>query len=509
MKKIKNKYSLSPGLKMLVIWLFFTLGSCSDWLQLEPESDLTREEFWHSGADVEAAAGGIYKELAANVTSCFKWGEIRGDIFLPGIRINTDDLNVMESNIYPENRLCQWGGFYKTINYANTLLEFAPKVVERDQTFTQNESRAFEAEALFLRSLSYFYLVRTFRDVPLILNASLSDNQDYYPPMSKEPEILEQLITDLKSAVSYLPNTYGKVEYDKGRATKGAVYALLADIYLHSENYQQCIENCDQIINAHQFALIDGEDWFFNFYPGNSNESIFEVQFDKDQDQVNSLYSMTAPYPADYTTYPDGNDEFRFSPYIVKIFTRYEGDRRGGGKTYLPYNVNNNHYILWKYIGTTSSEFIMTPRNGNQESDADWIVYRYADILLMKAEASIELGNYSTAVQLINQIRKRAGIDLITETSNKVSLLSTLLDERAREFAGEGKRWFDLVRYGRRNNYENKDKFIGILVANKPLDKREILRSKYSNTDSWYMPVYQDEIDQNSKLEQNPYYINH
>jgi starch-binding outer membrane protein, SusD/RagB family len=509
MKRIKNIYALPRVLKLTLIGFLFASMSCSDWLQLEPESDLTREEFWRSGADVEAAAGGIYKELAANVTPCLKWGELRGDIFLPGSRIDVDDLNVMESNIYPENSLTKWDGFYKTINYANTLLEFAPKVVERDQTFTENESRAYEAEALFLRSLCYFYLVRTFRDVPMVLDASLSDNQDYYPAMSKEPEILDQLVADLKNAVNYLPNTYGKLEYDKGRATKGAVYALLADIYLHNENYAECISNCDQVINGHQFALVEGEDWFFNFYPGNSNESIFEVQFDKDQNQVNSLYSMTAPYPADYSTYPDGNDEFRFSPYVVKLFTKYDGDRRGGGKTYLPYNVDNNHYILWKYIGTTSSEFIMTPRNGNQESDADWIVYRYADILLMKAEASIELGNYSTAVQLINQIRKRAGIELIPESSNKSALLSTLLDERAREFAGEGKRWFDLVRFGRRNNFENKDKFISILIANKPLDKREILRSKYSNTDSWYMPVNQNEIDQNSKLEQNPYYVNH
>jgi hypothetical protein len=83
------------------------------------------------------------------------------------------------------------------------------------------------------------------------------------------------------------------------------------------------------------------------------------------------------------------------------------------------------------------------------------------------------------------------------------------MEERTKEFGGEGKRWFDLIRYGRRNNYENKDKFISFLIANKPLDKREILRSKYSNPDSWFMPVNQNELDQNSNLVQNPYYDNH
>jgi starch-binding outer membrane protein, SusD/RagB family len=505
---LMRKYTIRYQFKFWIAGLLLALSSCSDWLQLEPESDLTREEFWRSQGDVEAAIGGAYKELAGTVKTCFKWGELRGDILVSGSHIDIDDRNIMDGNIYPENGLTEWAEFYRTINYANTILKFSPQVMERDQTFTENESKALEAEALYLRSLCYYYLVRVFRDVPLVLEASLTDDQDYYPVIAKEEDILAQLIADLKTAVRYLPNTYGKIEYDKGRATKSAAFALLADIYLHRENYAECIDYCDQIINAHQFALIDGEDWFFNFYPGNSNESIFEIQFDKEQGQLNDLYSMTAPFPGD-NTYPDGNDEFRFSPYMVKQFLKFEGDRRAGNKTYLPFNLLNNHFILWKYIGTSNSEFIMTPRNGNRESDANWIIYRFADILLMKAEASIESGNYSTATQLINQIRKRAGIDLIAESSNKSILLETLLDERAKEFAGEGKRWFDLVRYGRRNDYENKDKFITLLTANKTLEIKEVLRSKYSNTDSWFLPINQNEIDQNSNLVQNPYYVNH
>jgi hypothetical protein len=494
--------------KYWLVCLLTLFSSCSEWLQLEPESDLTREEFWRSQGDVEAALGGAYKELAGSVTTLFKWGELRGDVFLPGSRIYIDDRNIMDGNIYPENSLTRWDGNYRIINYANTILQFSPQVLERDQTYTINESKALEAEALFLRSLSYFYLVRVFRDVPLVLEASLIDGQDYYPAVTREDIILHKLVEDLTIAERYLPNTYGKLEYDKGRATKSAAYALLADIYLQMEDYAACIAFCNRIIDSHQFALIDGEDWFFNFYPGNSNENIFEVQFDKNQNQLNQLYSITAPFPGDYT-YPDGNDEFRFSQYLVKEYVKNEGDRRSGNKTYRPFNLMYNHYILWKYIGTSNSELIVTPRNGNGESDANWIVYRYADILLMKAEASIETGDYSSAVELINQIRVRAGLEAIPESSSKNSLLTSLLNERVKEFAGEGKRWFDLIRYGRRNNFENKDRFISILVANRPLEIRDVLRSKYSNTDSWYLPVNQNEMDQNSNLEQNPYYVNH
>lgn len=505
-KKIKGAIQAAI-LKVPLMLTLVLVTSCSDWLQLEPESSLTRDEFWKTGEDVEAVTAGAYKELAGTVVTCFKWGELRADNLAAGTMISTDDKNVMDGNIYPENSLNDWSDFYKVINYANTIIKFSPLVEKRDQTFTENERKAYQAEALFLRSLSYFYLIRVFRDVPLVLEASISDNQDYYPTKSTEAEIITRLISDLDTAVKSLPTSYGKLVYDKGRATKAAVNALLADIYLTAERYQDCIDACNQVISSGQYALIDGEDWFTNFYPGNSNESIFELQFDKNLNQTNLLYSITAPMPGD-GTYPDGNDEFRFSPYVVKKFQNYTGDRRAGNKTYLPFNVSNNHYILWKYIGTSSSEITITPRNGNSESDADWIVYRYADVLLMKAEACIQLGDLTTATALINQIKKRAGIDQIAVPSSKSALEDVLMEERQKEFAGEGKRWFDLVRLGSRNTFSRKQDFINILVANKSQEAREVLRSKYSNPDSWYFPIAQSEMDQNSNLEQNPYYVN-
>ncbi|KON26302.1 hypothetical protein AC481_07410 [miscellaneous Crenarchaeota group archaeon SMTZ-80] len=480
---------------------------CSEWLQLEPESDLIREEFWRTGEDVEAVIAGVYSGFAGAVTTCFKWGELRGDVFIPGNRINTDDRNIMNGYIYPENTLTRWYGFYGIINYANTVLEFSPVVEDRDDTFTQNESKAFQAEALFARALCYFYLMRTFRDVPLILKASITDSQEYYPEKTTEENIILQIIDDLKIALEDLPTSYGKLEYDKGRATKGAVNALLADVYLYNEQYEECIEACDNIINSGLYALIDGESWFSNFFPGNSNESIFEIQFDKERDQTNLLYSMAAPYPRD-GTYPDGNDEFRFSPYLVEIYREQEGDRRAGSNTYFPFNERYNHYILWKYIGTGSTRFSVTPRNGNRESDANWIIYRYADILLLKAEASVQTGDLTGAIELVNQVRYRAGVELLEDISNKSVLEEIILEERVKELAGEGKRWYDLIRFGRRNNFERKDKFIDILTDNKSLEIREILKSKYSDPDSWYLPIFQDEIDQNINLEQNEYYIN-
>lgn len=501
------------------ILLFAVLSQgCSDWLYLEPESELIREEFWQTGDDVEAVVAGTYKELAGTVERLFKWGELRGDLIVPGANISADDRKIMDDFIYPENQLNHWDQLYRIINFSNTVLKFSPLVIERDQTFNENESRAFEAEALFVRSLCYFYLIRIFRDVPLVLEASENDAQDYYPAVSDEEEIFLQIINDLQVAAEGLPTSYGRLVYDKGRATKAAAYALMADVYLYFEKYQACINACDQVINSGLFGLIDGEDWFMNFFPGNSNESIFEIQFDKDLEQTHNLYSMMAPKPGD-NTYPDGNDEFRVSPYLVTEFERFPADRRGGNRTYLTYSGAGwyrfaSTHILWKYVGTEGLPSAATGANasgyriGNNESDANWIIYRYPDVLLMKAEALVQQQNFSGALELINLVRMRALLEPKKDLSDRFSIEDLILEERAKEFCGEGKRWFDLVRFGRRNNFERIDRFIEILSENKSYEEAQIIRSKYSNPDSWFLPIHQDEIDQNNKLVQNPYYIN-
>jgi MoaA/NifB/PqqE/SkfB family radical SAM enzyme len=126
----------------------------------------------------------------------------------------------------------------------------------------------------------------------------------------------------------------------------------------------------------------------------------------------------------------------------------------------------------------------------------------------MKAEALVQQGNFDQAIDLINMVRSRALLEPVTGITNKNMLEDIILEERAKEFCGEGKRWFDLVRFGRRNDFERKDRFIEILAENKSYEESEIIRSKYSNPDSWFLPIHQDEIDQNNKLVQNPYYKN-
>ena len=145
-------------------------------------------------------------------------------------------------------------------------------------------------------------------------------------------------------------------------------------------------------------------------------------------------------------------------------------------------------------------------RSGTDYSSCNWIVYRFADVLLMKAEALSQLGNYPEAFSVLNQIRNRAGVPAMNIANNPIAFEDAIMQERALEFAYEGKRWFDLLRMGRRNDYARKDKLIEIIVSNVPSTQKRILATKLTNPMGWYLPVYEKEIERNPKLIQNPYY---
>ena len=129
-----------------------------------------------------------------------------------------------------------------------------------------------------------------------------------------------------------------------------------------------------------------------------------------------------------------------------------------------------------------------------------------ADIMLMKAEALSQLERYNEALRIINRIRERANVPAISLANNRVAFEDAILEERALELAYEGKRWFDLLRMGRRNDFGRKGKLIEIIVSNVPSTQKRILAAKLTNPSGWYLPVYDKEIERNRNLEQNPFY---
>jgi hypothetical protein len=157
---------------------------------------------------------------------------------------------------------------------------------------------------------------------------------------------------------------------------------------------------------------------------------------------------------------------------------------------------------IWKWRGTDANTNV--PRSNNQRS-GDFIYYRYADVILMKAEAEIELDHFPEANALIRQTLERAAMPY-EDVVVKEDLRKALLDERGREFVVEGKRWFDLLRGAKRNGFENKQLIIDMILSGADIKKQAVLRTKVYDTLSYYLPIPEHEIIYNQNLEQNPFY---
>jgi len=495
LKLFNMKIFLKLALLMLVLSAQF---SCNEWLELPPREGLIREEFWKTKEDVEAVVMGAYSSFSSMDEKLFKYGEIRGDLLKGDYNLSGEERMIMEGSIYPNNGVSNWSDFYKVINYCNEVIHYAPQVQDKDNTFTDYLMYGFLSEAYYLRSLSYFYLVRIFKDVPLVLEPTLTDDSPVYPFKATETEVLDQITDDLEMARDWATvDGYLTLVENKGRATKAAFDALLADIYLWRFDYEKVLQYVANIENNINYQLVPGSRWFENYSPGNTLEGIFEFQFDDALNQANSMFGLTE------------NNAHQYDPsdYAIELFDNEnplkKDVNRGLDKSIKMQSKGD--YIIWKYIGRVGDG--ITVRAGIQRNSCNWIVYRLADVILMKAEALSQLERYNEALNALMEVRERAGLGLPLELySTPSSYEDVILEERAREFAFEGKRWFDLLRMGRRNGYARKSALIEIMVRNVPSTQKRILQTKLTNPLSWYLPVYETEIERNKNLEQNPYY---
>src|SRR5689334_10777494 len=208
-------------MKKLSIKFLFTLVllgsmSCNKWLDLQPQDGITGAEFWKTKEQVQAAVIGAYASLLASPTNSarplaetfFLWGELRADMIAATTATTNEEVDVINVNILPTNSIVNWRGVYQTINYCNTVIDFAPQVLQNDPTFTQDALKKYLAEVKALRALMYFYLVRSFGDVPLKLKSTSSDQQLEHMTKSSQETVLAQILTDLSEAEQDAVVTY-------------------------------------------------------------------------------------------------------------------------------------------------------------------------------------------------------------------------------------------------------------------------------------------------------------
>jgi len=568
--------------------------ACNDWLDIKPMDKQVLEDFWKSGDDVEATVAACYRSMQESdfMARIILGGELRADNVMKGDNNMSAELNrIMNATITYTDDLIKWGAFYRTINYCNTVLYYAPQVTEVDPDYTLGELRAHEAEALTIRALCYFYLVRLYESVPFVTEPSIDDTQDFrvlpkYRMMNEAGEIVDSLARqktadyildyieqDLLTAEQTAILHWGKKTDNKGRITKNAVRALLADIYLWRFKYDQCIEYCDKILQdvlpndltltkeenndlsvGNKLQLVSNTGWtqasvgntsvsyYRVFNAKNSNESIFELQFNYDVVQNSELIryyggqtggnpynnasigilsatplgkETVSPVYAGGANYGDGSRNLFINDYDLRQIYSYQYDA--------------NSTAQWKITKYTGSPLSMNGKLSFSFSTIwapNWIFYRLPEIYLMKAESLVELNRSEDdlrgALSLVNQVYVRSNPTLkdslhwedvsssdkgqLGGYSTQTAIERLVIDERQREFLFEGKRWFDLVRIARRTN--DPVKMVQTFLQWKFTSNSTIVASKLSSMDALYLPIHRDELIVNPNLEQNPNYKN-
>jgi len=434
MKLLKNIFLLAGCCLILC---------CTKVTEQIPNSNITPINFYKTASDADNAINACYDALQGSPNNYEIWGDGRADMLASTDRSGSSDLQVTSGNVSATNDYVGggWGGLYGGINRCNGVIKNVPGI--SDAALTPRKDRII-GEAYYLRSLFYFYLARTFENVPLILQPYEDLSGDFFPKTSPRQAIFDQIEKDLKLAEAMIPDLpFSTTIENKGKATKAAVRSTLADLYLWEKKYQQAADMSTLVISSPaNYALVSGTNFQTIFTAKNTTESIFEVQYNYSfqEGNNNSITELFLPIGGSITA---GN--LRYQPSTSLLNALPAGDNRTSitykntGPSPAPYRDVNKLYIA-KYPGTIVGN--------NLYQDANRMVYRLAEIILFKAEALNELGQTPLAVPLLNQIRTRAGLGP-SAASSQADVRLAIEQERFAELAYEGKRYFDLVRTGR------------------------------------------------------------
>ena len=418
---------------------------CTDFLQIEPQNEIILEKFWTDKDDVHSIIAGCYSAFQStdNIKSMMVWGEFRSDNVYVGENVNSDgDLEkVLIENIDAKNKYTNWDGFYNVINRCNTVIHYAPGVAEKDPAYTQSELKADIAEVTALRSLAYFYLIRTFRDVPYSSESFIDDSQKMDLPATKFEDVLDSLIYSLESVKGDAVRRYPETTpvYQTGRITRDAINAMLCEMYLWKQDYDNCIKYADLVIEskkeiaeenrkessnygssgtADPYELTNGYPLVPSQFTGknfgnayetvfgsdgnarrNAQEIIFQLVFSDNPQSSNMIANgaVDAFYgnqsaqvglvaPPDFMLEErdaEATNRVVFSPSNKKMDARmYE-------------NFSTTDKCINKYttdditIGAQSSTPTVSysSKYAQGQNGSNWIIYRLSDIMLMKAEA--------------------------------------------------------------------------------------------------------------------------
>ena len=628
---------------MLLSSAVFT--SCNDFLTLLPTDQLPEENFWQDKSDVDGVLAGAYDQLAGSsqTTKILQWGELRSDNLTLNNVSNSSIDNLQKAVLQPSESMFDWSGFYTGINLCNLVIEKGDEMTtpgsEKDPSFNRSDYLAYKAEMVALRSLYYFYLVRSFRDVPYVTNSIRTDKEAMASKIAATPGIviIGQCINDVEANLPYAANNLGSDSKNKGRFTQKGLRALLADMYLWRacllRNYcskdntsnrvnaddvaeiataedgtvsttyktasgepinnsycntlsKECLEKAKQYaedvikqmkqeyqeeidknpagytadektqpypfyLNSKNGNGVQDYSYYMNFGLQNSDESIFELQYDGTTTTNGTVNS----YLSTYSSNQFNTGIMTLNNYLTSSASTVDPSV-GFGKTdirlletcYYPSSDANkpiSKFVLQNFsindledLTTSNAYSSISGRQSNNNS-VHWPVYRLTDVMLIKSEAIARLGvinNNKTDLQegykLVNEIFKRNNPALVSQAEAESNsekreygserfnttysvdnrsasdLLKDIYRERQIEFVAEGKRWYDLVRQAEFSYVDNNKSTANAFGYG---SFKSTVTNRLTKIYSMYNPIYSEEMKvngvgyvQGGQLVQNP-----
>lgn len=479
---------LSLSIPLVLMLVFFS--SCEDLLEEKPKT-IAAEIFYNTAEEVETAVNAIYGALRSNnmveqiviLDTHTDWGYGRGS------RADYNNLQGFNAaNI--NNAGARWNTFYLAIRNANLVIANAPN----GSSISQSDINKNLGEAKFLRAFAYFQLVRNWGDIPLRTEANMTEKD---LPKSPVADVYDLIVSDLTFAENNLPETQALV----GKATKYAAKTMLADVYLTLGKYAEARDKANEVILSGKYSLVsaasksDFQQKLFGPEIITTPEELFYLKYTRQAGEGSwMLWVLSHPstgnfnFGGAYAHYSDATNPFYLS--------WNDSDIRKSLWDKINFGLGPNTLVSSKYIDKNAVE--QSRGAGN-----DLPIYRYADVLLIYAEASCmaSTGPTSEGMEALNKVHRRAygfnpsavsDVDYNITNYTKESFQNLVLTERAYEFIFEGKRWYDLKRT---------DKAAEVINAAK---KITIAEKAYL----WPIPV--SELDYNKALDpatdQNPGY---
>jgi starch-binding outer membrane protein, SusD/RagB family len=479
----------------LIIFVFFITAGCDSFLEEIPKSTFTQSNFYKTEKDAESAVVYSYRNLTSiyDYYGILLFGDVASDNFTlanAGIGSSVSapfGLFSWDSSTLGIKNM--WGNLFTAIGNCNIGLEMLPKI-DGDAIFMDQRM----GELYFLRALYYFNLVRIFGDVPLLLK-QLTLADDLNVSRNDASDVYSQIIDDLYLSIEKLPES----PLAPGRVSIYVAKTLLAKVFLTrayssfgtNDDFGKVVELCEDIEKNSGFGL--EESYLDIFKPSNelvSSENIFEVQY---ADAVSPLPSSSMNRQMLSGDFHDPISYRQVQPSHDLRNIIEPGDKRA---LLVASDTTITGFLMESDILDTTNRMWLLKYQDVEAFGLDhyegsnFYVFRFADVLLMLAEAGNELNGPTTkTVSAVNAVRNRAGLPDLSSSStlNKDVFRDAILRERRIEFSGEGHRWFDLVRTGRLiSTMQN----IGITIDEK--------RNLY--------PIPLAELDENPNMVQNPGY---